>query len=130
MLTKEIFLSWGMLIVSVLFNVVGVFVIKLKLNELGIRKVESLKSLLSYFLLLVKSPLVVLAVVLFFVAPFLFVVALSRMELAVAYPVQIGLNFILLVFLAVLFLGEQITFYKAIGMALILLGIFLLNKVN
>ncbi len=125
---KNFILSWGMLIVSVLFNVYGVFVIKLKLNELGAIKLDSLKTTLSYFLILMKSPLVISGVILFFIAPFVFVIALSRMDIVVAYPIQIGLNFLFLVLLALIFLGEKITVYKFIGIFFIFIGMYFLSK--
>jgi len=125
---KNFILSWGMLMVSVLFNAYGVFVMKLKLNELGAIQLDSFQTVLSYFLILMKSPLIISGVILFFIAPFVFVIALSRMEIVVAYPIQIGLNFLFLVLLALIFLGEKITVYKLIGILLILIGMYFLSK--
>jgi len=125
---KELFLSWGMLILSVIFNVVGVFVVKIKLNELGPVKFDSVKTVVSYFLLLLRSELVIAGVFLFFVAPFLFAVALSRMEISVAYPVQVAFNFLLLVLLAVIFLGESLTLTKTMAIVFALMSMFLLYK--
>ena len=125
---QTFFLTWGLLILSVLFNVYGVFVIKLKLNEYGAVKVGSLKSIISYFFLLIKAPLVSSGVILFFLSPFLFAVALSRMEISVAYPAQVGLNFVFLIFLAFFVLGEQMTVYKIAGIILMLISIYFLNK--
>lgn len=125
---KELLLSWGMLIASVLFNALGVFIIKLKLNEYGAIQMDSFKTVVNYFLLLVKSPFVVFGLVIFFLSPFLFTIALSRMEIAVAYPVQIGLNFLFLLILAVVVLGEQLTLFKILGICFIMVGIVILNK--
>ena len=125
---KDLFLSWGMLVLSVMFNAFGVFVVKMKLNEFGAIKVDSLKAVLSAVVFLLKEPLVVIGVVLFFVAPFLFVIALSRMDIVIAYPAQIGLNFLCLVIFAVSFLGEQLTLARVVGSILILSGILLLQK--
>jgi len=120
--------GWGMLILSVVFNALGVFVIKMRLNDLGAVTMESFAKTVQYFLLMLKAPLVIIGVILFFLAPFLFAIALSRMEIVVAYPAQIGLNFLILVVLAVVFLGEQVTLVKVLGTVLILAGVFLLNK--
>jgi multidrug transporter EmrE-like cation transporter len=125
---KEWSLSWGMLVLSVIFNALGVFIIKLRLNEIGVLTPGSWKAVFSYFFVMMKSPLVVVGLVLFFLAPFLFVIALSRMDIVVAYPAQIGLNFFILVVLAVIFLGEQITLLKVWGTVLVLTGVYLLNK--
>ena len=128
MAIKEFFLSWGMIVLSVLFNAYGVFVVKLRLNELGEIKLDSLKSFFAYLFLMLKSKLVLGGIILFFIAPFLFVIALSRMEVSVAYPVQVVLNFLFLLLLAVIFLGEGITLTKAVGIALALASIFFLYK--
>jgi len=125
---KEILYSWGMLFLSVLFNVYAVFIIKLRLNELGPIKMEKIGAMVEYFFVLLKSPLVFGAIVLFSIAPFLFAIALSRMEIAIAYPAQVGLNFLFLILLAFIFLGEQMTVYKVTGIIFVLLGIFFLNK--
>ena len=128
MIIKEIFLSWGMLVLSVLFNVCGVFVIKERINTLGPVNVQAFKEVSGYFILLLKSPLVVGGTALFFISPFLFAIALSRMEISVAYPAQIGLNFLILIALACMFLGEQLSMFKILGMAFVFIGIFFLNK--
>jgi len=125
---KEWIASWGMLIVSVVFNALGVFIIKLRLNELGVIKMDAVRTVFSYFFVMVKSPLVIVGLVLFFLAPFIFAIALSRMEIVVAYPAQIGLNFLILVLLAIVFLGEHITSVKIIGTVLILSGVYFLNR--
>lgn len=117
-----------MLVLSVIFNTIGVFVIKLRLNELGMMRADSLRAVMDYFFLMLKSPLVISAVVLFFIAPVFFAVALSRMDIIVAYPVQIGLNFLCVVLLALIFLGEQMTMARFIGILFIFIGIYYLNK--
>lgn len=127
---NELFLSWGMLVLSVAFNAVGAFVIKMRLNELGPMKMESIRSTVNYCLSVLQSPLVVFGVVIFFLAPFVFAVALSRMEISIAYPVQVGLNFIFVLLLALLFLGEQMTLLKIIGITAVLIGVVCLVKAN
>lgn len=128
MVIKDIFLSWGMLVLSVLFNVISVFIIKMRLDELGPVKADSFKGLLDYAALLLKSWPVLAVIIPFFCAPFLFAVALSRMELSIAYPAQIVMNLVILAFLAVMFLGEHITPNKIIAMALAIVCVYLLRK--
>jgi multidrug transporter EmrE-like cation transporter len=125
---RELFLSWGMLVISVVFNALGVFIIKMRINVLGPIKIESLREIMSYFLMLCKSPIVLSGLLMFSLAPFLFAIALSRMEITIAYPVQIGLNFVILFVLAVLFLGETLTIHKMIGTVLVLISIYFLSK--
>jgi len=124
----RVFLSWGMLIVSVFCNAFGIFAIKLKLNELGEIELISFKAVWIYLIMLLRSKLVVGGVILFMIAPFLFAVALSRMEITVAYPVLVVLNFVLLFLLAVFFLGESVTLNKTVAVIFAFLSIYFLNK--
>lgn len=113
-----------MLVLSVLFNAYGVFLIKKRLNELGEIRVESLQLIGSYGVAFLNSAGALTGVILFVLAPFLFAVAVSRMEISIAYPVQVGLNFMCIVLLALLFLGEPLTLHKTIGMILVLASIY------
>ena len=125
---KSILLSWGMLIVSVIFNVWGVFCIKLRINDLGTVPMGSWRAMIQYFFSLLKYPEVISGLILFFIAPFLFAIALSRMDISVAYPVQISLNFVFLILLGFFVIGEAITMNKMIGLGLTFLSIYFFTK--
>jgi multidrug transporter EmrE-like cation transporter len=124
--TSRSYLAWYLLLVSVVFDATGIFAIKLTLNRLGQIPVGSLSALAAYFIDLLGQPVLILGGVLFILAPFVFAAALSRMEVTTAYPVQVGLNFGLLVTLAVIFLGERLTVFKSLGLALLVVSVLLL----
>jgi len=71
---------------------------------------------------------VVISIILFFSAPFLFAVALSRLPISIAYPVQVGLNFLLVLVLSYFFLSESMTAIKLVSIFLIMVGVIMLNK--
>jgi len=125
---KVFFLSWGMLVLSVVSNAFGVFVVKLRLNELGPIEFNSFKGVYGYIISLLSSWVVIVGGVSFVISPFLFMFALSRMDISIAYPVQIVLNFVLLLVFAVLFLGENLTLMKTIGIGLALISVILLQR--
>ena len=125
---KDWFLGWGLLVISVCFNALGAIVIKWKLNEIGKIEFESFRKIMDYGLIFLKSPLVVISVILFFASPFLFGVALSRLPLLIAYPVQIGLNFLLVLLFSVFFLSESITPVKLAGILFIMVGVIMLQR--
>lgn len=125
---KDWLLSWGMLLASVCFNALGAIVIKSKMNEVGKIELQSFRETLDYGLVFLKSPVVVISLILFFSAPFLFAVALSRLPLSIAYPVQVGLNFLLVLLLSFFFLSESMTAVKLGGIFLIMVGVIMLNK--
>jgi len=125
---KEFVLSWGMLLVGVVMNVFGIYVVKARINILGAVSFESVRSVFGYFLALAKSPAAVLGAVLVVLAPLPYAIAISRMQLSTAYPISISLNFLLLLPLSILFLGESLTIYKSFAIVLILISLFLLSK--
>lgn len=104
----------------------GIFVIKLALNEQGPLPVGSWGAVGDYYLALVAQPRVLAGGALFLAAPFLFAAALTRMEISTAYPVQVGLVFSLLLILAVAFLGERLGPAKIAGLVLVAGSLFFL----
>ena len=128
MIIKDFFLSWGMLLIGVVMNVFGIYVVKMKINELGEFSFGSFATVVNYFLTLAKSPLAIIGAVAIMAAPFPYAIALSKMELSIAYPLSVALNCILVLFLTVLFLGESLTWNKAGAIAMILVSLFFLYK--
>lgn len=125
---KEFVLSWGMLLIGVVMNVLGIYAVKARINTLGAVSFESVRSILGYFLALAKSPAAALGAVLVVLAPLPYAIAISRMQLSTAYPISISLNFLLLLPLSILFLGESLTIYKSFAIVLIIVSLFLLSK--
>ncbi|MFA6078139.1 MAG: hypothetical protein WC779_00110 [Candidatus Omnitrophota bacterium] len=126
--SKDIFLSWGMLFIGVIMNVMGMYFIKMKMNELGGMQVSSVKVLADYFLMFMRSPLAVVGVALFLLAPLPYAVAVSRMELSVAYPLSIALSCLIIVPLTFIFFGESVTANKVIAIFMILGSLYFLYK--
>jgi len=125
---KDFLLSWGMLFAGVLMNVAGVYLVKLKINVLGSVQFDSFMSGVLYFYHLVRFPVALLGGFLVFAAPLPYAIALSRMDLSVAYPLSIALNCLLILPMAAFFMGESISLYKGIGTGLIVVSLFLLYK--
>ena len=80
-----------------------------------------------YIIEFLKSPVTCVGLAMFGLAPFFFAVAISRMEISIAYPAQVGLNFVIIVALRFLFLGEPLTMQKFIGIGLVLGSLYFLT---
>lgn len=104
------------------------FMIKQRLNIPGEIQLHSISIITNYIFKFLKSPITVMGLVMFGLAPFYFAVAISRMEISIAYPVQVGLNFVIIVVLGLLFLGESLDLQKSIGIFLVLSSLFILIK--
>lgn len=125
---KDFLLSWGMLILGVLLNVFGAYAVKAKINTLGSIPFDSVLSVINYFFALIKFPLAIAGAIAILAAPFPYAIALSRMDLSIAYPVSVAINCLILIPITILFLGEMLTVNKSIGILLILVSLFLLHK--
>ena len=76
----------------------------------------------------VRSPLLVSAGISLAIAILLWFLALSRLDLTVAYPVLVGLHLVFILLAGILFLDEPLTPYKLFGTVLIFMGLLLFYK--
>ena len=128
-MTLKLFIfTWGLLLTAALMDVVGVFIIKIKINELGAVNFDSLRTILKYCLMLAKSPLAIVGGVFILISPLPYTIALSRMEISTVYPVSVALNFLILIPLTIIFLGENLTISKITGIFLVIVSLYLLYK--
>jgi multidrug transporter EmrE-like cation transporter len=112
----------------VLLNSFGAIVIKYRINKMGQIQYNSFKLIIRYFIELLRSPLIICGVLSIFLSAFLWMIALSRLQISLAYPVAVGLNFIIVVSIALIFLREQLSIEKIVGILLILVSIILLSR--
>ena len=62
------------------------------------------------------------------ISAFLWLLAVSKLELSFAFPIVQALSIILVVLLSYLFFAEAISFWRWTGIVLIIIGIFLIFK--
>lgn len=125
---KDFITTWGMIFLAVLMNTIGIYLIKLKMNEIGSINFESFSTIIRYFLQLISKPLAILGGVIFFIAPLASAIAMSKMELSIVFPLTVALSCFLIVLLSIFTLGESISISKIIAIILILIGIYLLYR--
>ena len=128
MSTSKFLLSWGMVLAYIVFNSVGALIIKYKINEMGTIQLSSFRFVIKYFYELVKSPLIICGIFSIFISAFVWMVALSRLQISIAYPVAVGLNFIVVVTVALIFFKEHLSVEKIIGIVLIFISVFLISR--
>tara|TARA_B100000242_G_C42804884_1_gene374281 strand:- start:40 stop:420 length:381 start_codon:yes stop_codon:yes gene_type:complete len=125
----NLFLStWGLIFFAAVMDVIGAYVVKAKINELGSVNYDTIFNVINYLVSLAKFPLVWFGTFLILTAPLPYALALSRMELSTAYPVIVTLNALLLIPIAVFFLNESLTVYKIIGFIIIIIGLYFIHK--
>lgn len=124
----KIIVNWLMVLGYVILNSFGALAIKSGLNRLGEIKLESAKSILFYFIELFKSPLPIIGFFSIFLSAFIWMAALSRMEISTAYPAATALNFLVVVIIGLILFAETLDISKIIAIIFILISIFLLSK--
>ena len=128
MSTSKFLLSWGMVLAYIVFNSFGALIIKYKINEMGTIQLGSFRFVIKYFYELVKSPLIICGIFSIFISAFVWMVALSRLQISIAYPVAVGLNFVVVVTVALIFFREHLSVEKIIGIVLIFISVFLISR--
>lgn len=124
---KDFYLTWGMLFLGAFMNVTGIYLVKLRLNAIQ-ASFNSVSAVMNFLVAIAKEPFVIAGGVILMVALVPYAIAVARMDLSLAYPVSIALNFLLMLPLCIIFLKETMTIYKVSGILLILVSLYLLHK--
>lgn len=118
--------SWWLIGLSVTVSVVGQTIIKL-----GVRHPESvglaMTGPVAVALLILRSPLVMLGLLMYGVGAFAWIIVLSRLDLSYAYPF-LALNFVLVAIVSRLVLAEAIPGLRWLGIGFICVGILLVAR--
>jgi drug/metabolite transporter (DMT)-like permease len=118
---------WWLILLSVTAGVAGQTALKLGVSQPGAS--EATASLVSLVGLVVRSPLVLLGLLLYAIGALAWIAVLARLDLSLAYPF-LALNFVLVTVVSRLFLGETVPTLRWLGILVICSGIFLVARSN
>jgi drug/metabolite transporter (DMT)-like permease len=109
------------LLIGLVFESTGVVLLKKGMTQIGDIKKINVSEVLRVMKSSVTSPQILLGV--FFEALFFgcLLVLMSRSDISFLWPLT-GLSFVFATFAAILFLGEQVSTIRWVGVALIVLG--------
>ncbi len=127
-MSKEFFLGWGFVFVAAILDCFTLYVVKWRANIVGKLELESFPQVKEYILTFLSHPMVWLAIFTFCVGPLFGYVALTRLEVTLAYPVSITLHIIFTFLFGITLLHEPMTTYKWIGLAFMGFGLFFFFK--
>lgn len=113
-------LEYSLLLISVILTVIGLLLFKKIAISLKTKNglIKLVKSLLNKYL--------VFAFVSFLMSAVLYILALNRLDLAVAFSFT-GLNYVLVLFGARLIFKEKVNIYHIIGVLGIAIGLFVFH---
>lgn len=118
--------TWGLIIIAAIVDVISIIIIKSRLNLLGPVKYTSIIDVVVYCINVIKTPQTFFASVLLVLSPIFYGLALSKINLSLAYPLIVAFSAILLVITSYFYLGENITFKQILGTILIISGVFII----
>jgi multidrug transporter EmrE-like cation transporter len=117
--------QWFLILSAIILNVCGHLFLKAGMNKIG---VISLNQLLFSFTKIFSTPFVLLGLLSYVSSVAMYMVVLSKVDISYAYPLMMGLGYIMIVLFSWQIFGEPFSSFKWIGIVLILIGVFLLGK--
>jgi multidrug transporter EmrE-like cation transporter len=117
----------GMILIfcAIILNVCGHLFLKAGMNKIGAISVD---QLLVSFSKIFTTPYVILGLLSYVSSVAMYMVVLSRVDISYAYPLMMGLGYVLIVLFSWQIFAEPFSTFKWIGIVLILIGVSLLGK--
>lgn len=107
--------------IAVIFTSIGQI-----LQKIGSGKVKSAHLRIGMRSILVfLNPFIFIALIMLFFATVFYLLALSNLPLSIAYP-MLSSGYVLVVLLSKIFLKEEVSFKRWIGVFVIIIGIFII----
>ena len=117
-----------LIFIAMVFGVTGQLILKKGMNDFGKIDISSLMVISQLFRAFFK-PLILIGLVCYMISTIFWLVVLSKIDLSFAYP-MVSISYVFVSLFSWIFLGEQISFYRWSGIAVICLGIFLISRSN
>jgi multidrug transporter EmrE-like cation transporter len=124
---KQVMHYLWLILLSVSAGVAGQTALKLGVSQPGAENAAA--NLVSLLTMIVRSPLVLLGLVLYGVGALAWIAVLTKLDLSVAYPF-LALNFVLVALTSKLVLGESVPLLRWVGIAVICVGILVVSRSN
>jgi len=110
---------------AIVLNVCGHLFLKAGMNKIGAISVD---QLLVSFTKIFSTPFVILGLFSYVSSVALYMVVLSKVDVSYAYPLMMGLGYVLIVLFSWQIFAEPFSTFKWIGIVLILVGVSLLGR--
>jgi multidrug transporter EmrE-like cation transporter len=118
--------SFLLILAGVLLNALAQFLLKAGVNRMGVIELDW-SALLSAGGRLALEPFVYGGLACYVVSVGVWLLALSRVPVSVAYP-MLSIGYVVTAIAAWAFLGEQVTPLRLVGIGIIIIGVFLVAR--
>ena len=116
-----------LILLSISIAVAGQILLKIGIDRIGVNGIGSTKALISLFSGIIKSPIVLTGLFLYFISAAIWLVILSTVDLSFAYPF-IGLSYVLVLILSKFILKEEVNPIRWIGAFIITAGVVIISR--
>ncbi len=116
-----------LILLSISIAVAGQILLKIGIDRIGVNGIGSTKALISLFSGIIKSPMVLTGLFLYFISAAIWLVILSTVDLSFAYPF-IGLSYVLVLILSKFILKEEVNPIRWIGGFIITAGVVIISR--
>ncbi len=113
------------IIVAVIIGVVAQLIIKRGLNAMT--TLDLSKNILSSYVTIFTSPLIIFGIAIYFASIVLWLYALTIVELSYAYPF-LALSYIFVILGSWYFLGEAVSMLRLVGVLIIVFGVLVVAR--
>lgn len=112
--------------VSISLAVVGQLLLKIGMLRMS-RFSLNISTIVQQYTRILLNPFIIAGIIGFALSMLVWLYVLSRLELSVAYPF-VALNYVLILFASHFLLKETITPVKIMGVAVIVIGVYLISR--
>ncbi len=112
---------------TVIFTIYGQLILKWRIDKYSSLPDDFLKKM-TFLIKLLLDPYIFSGFISAFIASLFWMAAVAEIDLSKAYPLIVSGLVLLTSISAIVFLNENINFYKLLGIVLILIGVVFVNK--
>ena len=124
---RGIFIGWILILFAAFLDSYASFIVKKEFNTVGSIDFSSFNSFVRYIKNFIKSPWLASALIAFVTAPFLWFIALDKIDLTTGYPVLVGFHLVFVVLFGYFLLNEAMSINKLIGCVLLIISLILIS---
>jgi drug/metabolite transporter (DMT)-like permease len=116
-----------LIFLSISIAVAGQLMLKIGIDRIGVNGFGSVKALTSLFSGIIRSPMVLTGLFLYFISAAIWLVILSMVDLSFAYPF-IGFTYVMVLVLSKFILKEEVNPIRWAGAFIITVGVVVISR--
>ena len=116
-----------LILLSISIAVTGQVLLKIGIDRIGVNGIGSMKALTGLFSGIIRSPMVLTGLFLYFISAAIWLVILSTVDLSFAYPF-IGLSYVIVLILSKFILKEEVNPLRWAGAFIITVGVVIISR--